>query len=310
MKMNDFIKQWFYQNKKQIIDFGYYKKEELYNIQPDAMPLILCSILNRKVINKPRRVFISNEFDESISNWDIIKNMIENGEDIHPFMSKQLKVWEKNDFLLFFSGISHIHLIKNEQGGIGDELVFGIFTHDAFYAIYLGNHKDLYNLDKFVEIIKKNNWLHLLGLLDLDDKVLNDFDRDLFKRNALKYKMNLISTAGINQHQHSNLIDFELNNVNYKNLPLPVYFAYINEIEFIIKLEQVILQCIRKGICSNRKYYLVINKNTSHYEIFQDGLINRPIKVKFPNKILCSNFMIFRENNYNKYNKKRKRRVK
>ena len=120
----------------------------------EITPIIYCCLLHRKVIPKPRNFFESKEFSQKKTNKcsKIIKD-IRMGFDISPYMSKRLKEWEMTDMLLFFSNIYHIHLTKNKQGGIGDDLIFGIFTDDSFYAIDLGVHDDLYNLDKLIQII-------------------------------------------------------------------------------------------------------------------------------------------------------------
>lgn len=289
-----FRKQWFEIFKKKIIDLNLgnnvFGGEEL-----DLMPIIYCCLINRMVSIKPRKIHLSKEFDENISGWENIKNIILSGGDINNYMSKRIRNWKENDLLLYSAGITHFHLSKNKSGGIKDELVFGIFTDDDFYGICIGNHNDIYKLDYLLSIVR-DQWNDLLIFL----KDYNTgYDEGYFRRNALDRRLqaNIISPAGLDNHMHSALIEYCLNG-NCLKIPLPVYCAYENEIKIIDKIENTILFRIKNKFpgYDDVDYFIEVDGVNEKYNVFKEN--NSPIIKKKPiaefsfpkNQIMCSNY--------------------
>ncbi|MGI2107309.1 hypothetical protein ACRN9A_19455 [Shewanella frigidimarina] len=96
-----------------------------------------------------------------------IESMLSKGEDVNPFLSKQVKGKHQNkktDLLRFEWGIYHIHL---EEGGKGDEMLFVYFDGNEAYLLDIllhekdgAEHITWTNTD-LIQILH-DNWPHVI----------------------------------------------------------------------------------------------------------------------------------------------------
>ncbi len=283
--------QWskFFEDKIQT-EFNF-DKSASKNYQIDAAPLIYCCLHHRRVPVKNWNVVLSKEFLDS--NWkeDIawlkIKDKLENGEDINSFMSKKINDWTSIDFLLYTFNIYHFHLYRDSNGGIRDQLVFGTFHNDNFYILGISGHNDLYNADKWINIIL-HNWenekifKNIKTIKNLNSK----FNSKEFKKIAnnpnlqynlvepIQHKKTDNSIISLHGHQHTNSINFTLNGISYKKTPIQAYCAYINEIEYLNRIEEFLIRKygffkrFKLDINIEQKIYIITINNFLHKKEF------------------------------------------
>jgi hypothetical protein len=201
-------------------------------------------------------------------------------------MSKSTKDWKKFDYLLCMGNFSHIHMAKNEDGGIGKDLVFGVFTNDSFYALLIGDHKSLYDVDKLYEIAERNfpNEFEYSNFDHIKDIFFKNKNIDYKDKTAIahddKYKV-----YGFNKNYDQLLVSYTLNDVEYGHLPLKVIMAYENEINHIEKLEKNIYETHK-----TRNYSLEIDAKSNKYVVDITSSINFKKEFTMKNNI-CSTFL-------------------
>lgn len=247
--------QWFDWFEERIfLEFGMdVKKVEKY--QPDVAPLVYCCLHHKRVPIQKREVILSKKIQDGEwqknADWLKLKKTIEEGLDINPYMSKSLKNWNSIDYLLYTLDIRHLHFRKNKDGGIGNELVFGVFVQQKFYVIDIGTHHDIYKAQEMVAIAEEN-WPTELFRYRQTVQTGNParIDSKEFKRfaNDQRYQFNLISPAVgeredgssylLNNHQNSAIASCTLNGIDYGKLPLKAWRAYDNEISYIERIEK------------------------------------------------------------------------
>lgn len=276
--------QWFQYFKRKLKDDFKINPEELTDYQLDATPLIYCCLLHRRVPVKSWNIAMSKEFQKSewIDNpdWIKIKEKLESGEDINPYMSKSIKKWDSTDSLLYTFRIHHFHLFKNKDGGIRDELVYGVFHDNTLYVLNIEKHHDLYEAEKWITIIL-NNWpnANLIPNLIEIDKITEQFDSKTFKRKAndpnlcynllqplqFKDKDKDKKIRALQNQQHTTTTGFTLNNIHYSEIPFQAYCAYRNEMDEIKAIESSLVkkygnQNFHLNIdIKNKKYIIRIN---------------------------------------------------
>lgn len=267
------------------------------NYQIDVAPLIYCCLLHRRVPVKKWNVILSQEFQDSDwakkTDWLNIKNKLESGEDINPYMSKSLKDWAVVDYLLYTYKIHHFHLYKNNDGGIRNELVFGIFHKNTFYVLDIKGHNEIYSADTWVKIIN-NNWVceEVLSNVEIVEEKSQIFDQKNFKRTANNpnLQFNNINPLQISNdeggilslqgQQHTSLIDFSINDIKYPKVPMQAYCAYNNEIEHLKSIEEELIK--RYGY--NCTFDLNIDIKSKKYKIILKKQILFPAVIKFKEK--------------------------
>ncbi len=92
------------------------------------------TVTERRIPIKKWSIHISPQLQKRTEIVNII-SMLSKGEDINPFLSKQVKGKHQNkktDLLRFEWGIYHIHL---EKGGKGDEMLFAYFDGNEAYLL-------------------------------------------------------------------------------------------------------------------------------------------------------------------------------
>lgn len=289
--------QWFdYFSKKILKDFGIVVSD-MENYQPDVSPIVYCCLLNRRVINKKRKIIYSKAFSESDwhndDRWIKLKKIIEEGDDINCYMSKAINEWMAVDYLLYTYNVSHFHLHKNKKGGIRNELVFGVFTHDCFYAIYVGGHNDIYKPDELIGRAY-DTWPTEIYDYELNFDKNNKFDQIFFKKqaNIPELQFNKVGAtpiknvrgeviAHVDKSQHTLLINLTLNNIEYKNIPYSVCCAYFNEIEHIDEVEMSLVKNVKAD-----KMDLIIRPEKKIYEVVVHNRVAFKKSIPFRRKVL------------------------
>lgn len=126
-------------------------------------------VLRKMIAPRKRTVHISRELKAKVKNsafkewrgrFDEIKNMLENGDDINPFLSKKAKVSGFKDRLLTCWNMHHIHFYPDKN--IGDMLIFAIVKDDVAYMIDVIPHSKKYVFSTFELLnIVYRNWKFL-----------------------------------------------------------------------------------------------------------------------------------------------------
>lgn len=220
-------------------------------------PIIYTSLLNKI---PPKRSFIIKESKEfavpckHMENWGKLKNKMEGNIEFTEFLSKETKNWRHADMLLFTYNITHIHLTTKNGYGTNKELVFGIFKGNIFYALWFGDHHDLYKYEELFKIAE-SNWPEQLFKKnktnpDDNNKNNNTERHKLSKRDTKQWandpnmhynKFNPLDI--LDGHQHTTLISVEEegegknNTETIKNVPFRLLMACENEERFLRKIE-------------------------------------------------------------------------
>ena len=298
---------WFRWSEKKLENEGIEIKK-IGNYQSDMAPIMYCCIQHKRIAPKGRNIILSEEFKKSKwvndNAWIDLQRKIEAGVDINGYMSKQVNDWQSIDYLLYTCNITHFHLYKNIKGGIRDELVFGIFTKDHCYVLCIGNHKDIYRAD-FLVAIASASWptLDIFKINEVESTERPVFSSKEFKRfaNDSKFQFNMINPVmftdhsgrlrEIDNHQNTALINLTLNGVNIGKIPLKVYLAYENEINYLEVLDATLF-----GIHGVKKMSLCIDEVKGNYliEIYRQRSLKKIYRI--PRKyITCSLYENFKQ---------------
>jgi len=180
-------------------------------------------ICNKRIISKPRKVIYSKELSEKINSNKIdekTKNLIEKfknkfivGENINPYLSKNISKVRSIDYLLNVWRIHHLHLtddsvVLNQMSERSDKYILFIIYDDIVF--FLDQTKHLTGKEfaskHFLEILKNNNLLEKVGIT-VAERIINinyevENDDELYKL----WKGNI------------NLITFKINNTIYQNI--------------------------------------------------------------------------------------------
>lgn len=271
----------FYQNKI-ASDFDL-DVESINDYKLELSPLIYASLLNKRVTPKPRAVLESHEFsvpEKYQKDWGQLKKLIKEGGDIKKYQSKDIDDWRKVDYLLFSCNITHIHFTSKNGKGTNRELVFGIVTNDEFYALYVGDHNDLYKPELFYEIAE-SNWPGRLFQSGQGKASRDNYTKRL--ANDPSHHHNLIKPIGTLQgHQHTTLVGIE--NDNLKNISLKSLIAYNNEVDYLNDLEEKL--CRKFGYDIPLK--LEVDLMRKRYKIRIQRPFMLPMEKPFTEAISCS----------------------
>jgi hypothetical protein len=237
----------------------------------DTHYLLMCylNLKSKLIIPYPRKIHISSElsnkeiaspFKEALDN---IKDKIERGEDINPYLSKSIFNIEKPDHLLVDWGIYHLHLSNKKDKeddyffNRSDELLFFMCFNNEIYFIEVLPHKqmNLWGNKELLRIVNKN-WPDVLEPYRIPD--------------AINVTPNLSEKEIIDARRSGSFIFTEVDGSVYS----PIYgglttakFA-INHVQmadsiisFIKELEEVLKKQIeKKGEVSSSNYKLVYDK--------------------------------------------------
>ncbi|HHH9561161.1 TPA: hypothetical protein ACP321_005336 [Pseudomonas aeruginosa] len=137
---------------------------DISSIKPSEIPIFYFHAEARRIQPTPRTIKLADNFsyDKKHSDgWTEIKNKIEQGKDLSPYLSLGIEIAARQDDLLFEWGVHHLHLGTRphskktnfvERTG---PLLFGHFTQDTFYAIGIYSHEDWCNTT-IIESLAKN----------------------------------------------------------------------------------------------------------------------------------------------------------
>lgn len=152
-------------------------KDTLTDLESQSLNGVLIHYLHwktRLVPARKRKVQIAPEvtadkrWKELKSGINSLLDKIRNGEDVHPYLSKEahnygytpsqrvkdgeVDSWEDKDQLLNTKGFHHFHLNMNVQNtGLSertDDVLFAYVSRDAFHAIGIFNHSVFYPVDE------------------------------------------------------------------------------------------------------------------------------------------------------------------
>ena len=270
---------WFEHFRKKLLSEFKLDIRESEKFQPDLSPLAYCCILHKRITPRERTVLLSNSFNDGekadSKEWAELKNKIETGEDINGYMSKKTKDWQSIDYLLSSCNITHFHLHRDQDGGIREWLVFGVFTKETFYALRIGDHNDLYNADTLVSSAA-STWpnLDIFRSRATSPHPESTFDSRQFKRiaNNPRLQINLLSPVlftdhngqqrELDNHQNTALTNLTLNNVDIGRIPIKVYLAYEYEANYLIDLDARLYDRHRA-----KRMSLAINDKKGEYNI-------------------------------------------
>jgi hypothetical protein len=252
----------FYEEKL-VKEFGL-DLEEIEGPVKGIAPIVYSSILNKKVMPRPRVIELGADFivpKEHARNWALLREKIELGEDLSPFLSKDHIVWHKVDFLLSCSNIYHMHLTTKRGVGTNKELIFGVFDDKRFYAIHFGDHHSIYQIDDLYEKAE-SSWP---GQLFRKAEVESDggyFDKRMV--NDPDHHMNLLKPAGkMSGHQRSHLITLFDGDAEIRNISFELWCAFDNEVEYLVELEDKLSN--KHGYLADQK--LKINFGSRRYKV-------------------------------------------
>lgn len=160
-------------------------------IDPHELAIKYFNLLHRKVPRRPRTVLFSKEFScppMYKKRLLKIKKVIEKGEDITPYLSRNLKKLDYNDFMLNDWGIFHLHLGKKlESDGFVERtelLLYAIFDENHAYLINVMKHGEWAN-HVLIEIVHRN-WPHIIERWKIKGITSSSLDTTAKQRIALR----------------------------------------------------------------------------------------------------------------------------
>ncbi|HGN2666795.1 hypothetical protein N7414_30535 [Pseudomonas sp. GD04087] len=266
--VEDYIKIY---EQKLIAEFGL-DLEVVEGTARGIAPIVYASILNKKVSARPRQVEIAATFDvppEYARTWNALRAKIEQGDDLSAYLSKDHTNWSKADFLLYCSNIHHIHLTTRRGVGTNDELVYGIFKDDKFFAIHFGGHRDIYRIEDFYAIAE-DSWPGQL-FKTADDGAGSSFYERRMVTDPTRH-MNILKPAGhMAGHQRTHLISLTDGEAEIKNVALEVWLVFSNEVDYLTELEDRFskkygyLAQLKLHIDFDRQRYIVISEGVRRY---------------------------------------------
>lgn len=162
LEMN-FKNDWKDYLQRKVQEFGYLYDESL-NLKTNTIRYF--SAL-RKFAPRERKTYQSKTLTVSPairSGFNEIVRRLENGEEIKPYLSRNTKVFSRNDLLLNDWGISHFHLgsCMEPDGYIKrtDFLLYAMLTEDSAFLLRISGHGHWTNTE-LIQILH-DNWPHVL----------------------------------------------------------------------------------------------------------------------------------------------------
>ena len=270
-----------YENKL-FDDFGL-RPEDITDYTKEISPIVYLSILNKKVSKEPKKVLCCSEFkvpEQHMENWNKLKFAIENGDDISHYMGRGTENWLKADFLLFSCNVYHLHLTSRKGKSSNKELIFGVFKDDKFYALYFGDHNDVFSAKTFVDIVQKH-WPN--EVLAFSENSNSDIYNPKLASDP-KSHFNLVNPAGsLDGHQHTVLTTMTDESGEIRNVPLHLLIQYNNEVNYLNSIENMLAGRIRADV----EVALTVNFERQEYKVKAKGHYV-PYIYPFPKMVTCS----------------------
>lgn len=130
-------------------------------VPESEIPYLYFNAEKRRPEKKVRKLFLADSFVCSPGlecGWRVLRNRVEDGEDLSPNLSKLIDKLSNKDSMLNDWGVHHFHLGEEMNGKFINRtgpLLFALLTNDEFYAIGIFDHGSWTNQD-IVEIIHRN----------------------------------------------------------------------------------------------------------------------------------------------------------
>ena len=155
---SDFFSDWI-NILKDILEnhWGY----DISNVSDEELPFVYFNAEKRRPDQRPRNLILSDVFScpsNLQAGWERLKDMVKDGNDLTPNLSKLVNRINNKDSMLNDWGVHHFHLGENLYGQFMERtgpLLFALVTIESFYAINIFNHAAWAD-DDIVEIIHKN----------------------------------------------------------------------------------------------------------------------------------------------------------
>lgn len=164
--------------------------EEIEDV--DELCRLYLNLRRRLIEPRSRKIVKSNEFNcpsHLEENLDELEEKITQGEDLTPFLSRELRRLNFPDATLNEWGIHHLHLggfKAPDQFSDGlNEILFAWITHDKIYFIQIMTHSDWTNRD-LIQIIH-DNWPNLIAQFRIGQyfEKISDEDRIKWRRGGV-----------------------------------------------------------------------------------------------------------------------------
>ncbi|HID7484560.1 TPA: hypothetical protein ACXHWU_002229 [Morganella morganii] len=172
----DFINDWYSLMRDLLVNHYKFNQSDVDAIQDDELPFKYIYLEERLVKKAKRKVYISNSFScpsDIKPGWDGLKNKIENGEDLTPYLSKKISNLDYHDKMFNEWGIHHFHLGSRMIGGFIERtgcLLYALVTSDGVYAINIYQH-DNWTRDSILQTIH-DDWPNLIDKYKLNQGVM------------------------------------------------------------------------------------------------------------------------------------------
>lgn len=159
----------------------------------DIKNLILhfLTVTERRIPIKKWNIHISPHLQNRTEIVNLV-TMLSKGEDVNPFLSKQVKGQHQNkktDLLRFEWGIYHIHF---EEGGKGDEMLFVYFDCNEAYLLDIllheknGAHHITWTNTDLIQILH-DNWPHVISHMIFktdSEEIISQEERKTMRKKA------------------------------------------------------------------------------------------------------------------------------
>ena len=210
---------------RHIIQNEFDRKDVQHDRNMDIVDLTAryCEMMNRRILQVPRRVHFSNEVYDSLRQltqqtdagnrekaqeaWDttfLLYCLLSKGENVNGFLSKNIMHAmgsQSKDGLLWDFGMHHFHLRKDIQSSgfvsRSDYLLFAIITQDHAYFVDVRPHRDPQNRGWVRQDLLKivhSNWIELIEaniLRGVQGTVLTDEQKQELRRKNVNHIHNV-----------------------------------------------------------------------------------------------------------------------
>ncbi|MEM6232409.1 hypothetical protein [Shewanella scandinavica] len=149
------------------------------------------TVTERRIPIKKWNIHISPQLKNRTEIVNLV-TMLSKGEDVNPFLSKQVKGQHQNkktDLLRFEWGIYHIHF---EEGGKGDEMLFVYFDGNKAYLLDIllheknGAHHITWTNTDLIQILH-DNWPHVISHMIFktdNEEIVSQEERKTMRKKA------------------------------------------------------------------------------------------------------------------------------
>ncbi len=185
--------------RQELTTFGYKKSDVDSIVGDDELIRVYYGVQRRLVSPVPRNLHSSKSLacpPEHASILASLERMIENGDNITPYLSTKIKTLNYNDLLLNDWGVHHLHLGANiKSDGFAERtgaLLYCYFEEKNAYLINIFDHND-FTAQILIQTVH-NNWPEILSGVQINgvkgDKLTDEQIRTL-RNNNLNYALEM-----------------------------------------------------------------------------------------------------------------------